>query len=110
VQFVRFSLIHFKYIYQNITVTQEAGTTAINSDIMHKQWTIYPNPVSNKFIINNPGMQAKIALFTAGGKKLLAMDASSAVTEINIGNFNPGIYLLQIESFDQVIVNKILKE
>jgi len=70
---------------------------------------IYPNPVSNSFIVDYEGF-IQLKIYDMLGKEVLTQ-AINGKTEINISHLPKGIYSVQIISGGQVIGNsKIVKQ
>jgi hypothetical protein len=94
----------------DITITQGAGSPTLSDENIIGPSFVYPNPSSDKLVVNIPGESAEITLLTARGEKIMVVESGSSVAEINIAHFSPGIYLLQIALPGKVIVKKIIKK
>nr|WP_299202103.1 SBBP repeat-containing protein [uncultured Brumimicrobium sp.] len=71
-----------------------------------KLLSIYPNPSKGKLHINGNYKSAEI--YDLNGKKLFSFDNQS--TEINISQFNKGLYIMKVISTDGISTFKIVKE
>jgi hypothetical protein len=71
---------------------------------------IFPNPASNKLIINNLPFNSEIQLLTIGGKVLKNKYINSANAIEWSLDFVPGIYFVRIISEKQNVVQKIIIE
>ncbi|PKR82198.1 hypothetical protein CW751_02380 [Brumimicrobium salinarum] len=71
-----------------------------------KSLSIYPNPSKGKLHINGNYKSAEI--YDLNGKKLFSFDNQS--TEINISQFNKGLYIMKVVSTDGISTFKIVKE
>ncbi|WP_417264985.1 SBBP repeat-containing protein [Brumimicrobium sp.] len=71
-----------------------------------KLLSIYPNPSKGKLHINGNYKSAEI--YDLNGKKLFSFDNQS--TEINISQFNKGLYIMKVFSTDGISTFKIVKE
>ena len=86
-----------------INVTPEDSTTL---GINQKGNLFYPNPVTNQIQININNFE-RATIFELSGKRLI----SSKKTQINLSEFNKGIYLMRIQNHSGQIFNtKIIKQ
>ncbi len=75
----------------------------------------YPNPVANSFNLNVEAfdeVNAKVKLMDLNGKLLkeIELNGKSILTEINIENFTTGIYLMSVETENDSVTRKIIKQ
>ena len=69
---------------------------------------IYPNPTKNIIhIINNSELE-KIKIFDYLGKEVLTQTLNN--TEINVENLSNGIYLIEIQTENEKVYKKFIKE
>lgn len=60
---------------------------------------VYPNPTSDKIIISSTTPLKKVQLFSATGTQILVINKSqSHEAEINLISYQPGLYILKIET------------
>lgn len=63
---------------------------------------VYPNPTSNKLFLDftdlNLATTLNVSLFDISGKKVHSSRMNQMINEIDVSNFNNGLYLLKIES------------
>lgn len=74
---------------------------------------LYPNPAKDvlNVAIHQDGKIEKITMVDLNGRLVYDSDnINSAKTEINLGDFKPGFYMVQIYVGGQVITRKIIKE
>jgi hypothetical protein len=71
------------------------STGNIDEQKLRAQLSINPNPATDKILISNTSAQKiqNLLVFDLGGKKVFE---SPAVEEINISNYAPGIYFVQL--------------
>ena len=70
------------------------GIDDINSD---NGIQIYPNPTTDKIIIDNAGVEiGEVSIFNINGKKLSTLNSQLSTLEINLADYANGIYLIQI--------------
>jgi hypothetical protein len=92
--------------YSNESVTGLKQTADIET-----QGNIYPNPVTNSISISllPADLPATISLFTLNGQKLLTIEADDPHTEINLGQYKNGVYILKISSSLKTYSLKVIK-
>ncbi len=86
------------------TVTESLGVQQANANGI----SIYPNPVSDKLMINNKRLNAhKIILSDVMGRTVKQIDNAQNVTSINVSQLSKGIYIL---TTDNKKIFKFIKE
>jgi len=72
---------------------------------------IYPNPALNSITIESPSIinNKTISIYNIQGQLLLKQSSTQAKTEIDIRFLAKGIYIVKVESTDNVIVKKFVK-
>jgi chitodextrinase len=70
--------------------------------------SVYPNPASTSFNVSAPGDNAKITISALDGKVIATVNAKSKVTTIDSGNWEAGVYLIQIQTGAQTTVKKVI--
>lgn len=88
--------------------------TAVKSSEMSLDCNIYPNPVSDKLILNfenSFNSYLFYSIYNSDGKILKTEKIINNVTEIEFNKFNAGIYFIEIKTKDQLIKTfKIVKK
>ena len=66
---------------------------------------LYPNPASDWININLPNNTKTIEIYTLEGVKLLSQDIVNYenLLKLNISQYNPGIYLIKINTGDKIL-------
>lgn len=79
-------------------------------NIKNDQVVLYPNPVDNHLFVKIPNNQKvkKISLIDITGK--VFFEDNKYQDKIDMSMYEPGIYLLKIESDSKVYIQKILKK
>jgi len=72
-----------------------------------QELVIYPNPATDIVKINSAHLINKIEVYNSLGA---LMNQVNDVNEINIGNYNSGIYFLRITSDNRLVTKKIIKQ
>ncbi|GAP43999.1 protein containing Por secretion system C-terminal sorting domain [Lentimicrobium saccharophilum] len=70
----------------------------------------YPNPVREIFIIESPVYFRCARLFNLSGQQVFECESHRKILRIPTGNFQPGIYIIQVVLNDKIITAKILIE
>jgi len=74
-----------------------------------KDFSIYPNPTSTILNMNTKNIEIiKIEIYDVLGKKVLVTKGNT--TQIDISNLDSGLYLVNIQTKQGVLVKKIVKE
>ena len=74
------------------------ATSITDVEIFNRQIQVFPNPVTDKVIINSKQASSlTIRLFDFSGKLLTTMISNSSNTELNMTNYSTGTYVIWIE-------------
>lgn len=71
--------------------------------------SIYPNPVKNKFSIKNIDKETAFRIYNVNGS-ILIQGMISESNEINLEAYSKGIYFIELENKDLLIIRKIIKK
>ena len=82
-----------------------------NQGIVGKQVNIYPNPCSSLVTIdvseNRPDLLFEI--LNLQGKVLITLRPDGRSAKVDVGNMQPGVYLVRISGKDRVEVRKLIR-
>ncbi|MBR9919371.1 MAG: T9SS type A sorting domain-containing protein [Bacteroidetes bacterium] len=72
---------------------------------------VYPNPVRETLFVELPQelTECNISLFSVSGLLLDQLQSNGQVSEINLQDKAPGVYILQIRVADQVYTQKVIR-
>ena len=90
----------------NYFLTLSNDSFVSNSE--NNKFQIYPNPTKNIIHIKNNSEIEKIKIFDYLGKEVLTQTQN--YNEINVENLSKGIYLLEINSENEKVYKKFIKE
>lgn len=99
--------------------TRSVDTNAVDSvffeeQLAQKQIKIYPNPVKSELSITVSGYDASLRgefiLFSISGSLLYQGRITGETTQVNMGNYSPGVYLLHLILKGEKSVWKVIKE
>lgn len=72
--------------------------------------TVYPNPVSDVLTINGLKQKGTILIFNTEGKLLQQQTVSAQTITLDMSKYAKGMYLLQYQSEEEVVNQKIIKQ
>lgn len=91
-----------------------ANITGINDAIALENAAVYPNPTSSELNIQLPlsvSEKVNVKIYDVVGKLILNNDYSASnLLNLNVSNFNKGLYIVQITSGSQMFQSKFGKE
>ncbi len=93
----------------SVRVTQLPYTSALIFDNERDDMTIYPSVVKNHFKIKGLTSQADISIFDITGKQVLFKRVGGQES-ISAGHLNKGVYVAEIETNNQKIKKRLIKE
>ena len=97
----------------NSTASTEDGVKASAQNAPEFGITVYPNPVSGKSFKVQTGsmMNAKLMIYNATGQVMTTQDVDTDQRiEVNATNFRTGIYIVKLQSDNEVSVKKLIVE
>ncbi len=74
--------------------------------------SVYPNPVNNNLNVEfseYDGSPLKVSLYNLDGRLIISKPINSATSILEMGSFNTGVYLLEIENGENRYQKRILK-
>jgi hypothetical protein len=89
------------------------NATALKPMQQGNQLRVFPNPTSNSITVETSlkGQQGRLLLVSPDGTQLSRMQINSDKTELNLGWFVAGTYLIQLEIDGQVVeTTKVVKQ
>ncbi len=88
------------YQFDNMPECEHLGEYVGVNEIMElASFSVYPNPSNGLVQINNLKMGTRMTLIDARGALVMDWRASETATELNLEEFDSGIYLLQAENY-----------
>ena len=73
------------------------------------QVQIYPNPASDLLFISNE-KPLEVTLYNLQGQRIKFQKIETGINEIDISGFATGIYVLEVNSENRVMISKLIKE
>ena len=87
----------------------EAGNPSHNSDVSMK---LYPNPVTNTLNVEFEGTddpQGTLTVTDITGVVVLTRECHNPVTQLDVSNLTPGLYVVSFRNAQGVVVRKFVK-
>jgi hypothetical protein len=94
----------------NIVVDPCTGIQQQTTD--NQQLEIYPNPTTNFVTVIARSLattRSHLSIFNVFGKKVFEMELIDNKAEINLGDFDKGIYFIQVQTGNRTFTKKIIK-
>ncbi len=87
------------------------GTTGIENTLPEVQFSIFPNPATEKITIHsNYGQSFNLKVYDTMGKNVLTRNSGNPETELDIRTLHPGIYFLESCNTKHRITLKFIKQ
>ena len=71
---------------------------------------VYPNPATSNFWINNVAKNSKVKVVRIDGKLVTKVTATGNNLNINSSGWSSGIYIIQVQSENEFVTEKIVIE
>lgn len=89
----------------------EGSVTAINNINSIKGIRIFPNPVTDKLVINLADKQGlRIKVYNVVGDCVLQSDLTNGINSLDFSKLKKGIYLIHLTGADKTYQQKLIKE
>jgi len=89
--------------------THNQNTLSISQTELFKA-SIFPNPLKGKTLYINTSSELIINIYDILGKQVLKIYKDTTSNSINLSSLNQGIYFLKIQSDNQIITKKLIKQ
>ena len=94
---------------RRLASTGETGDSSHNSDVSMK---IYPNPATNTLHVEFEGTddpQGTLTVTDITGVVVLTQECHNPVTQLDVSNLTPGLYVVSFRNVQGVVVRKFVK-
>lgn len=95
----------YKIMFDSIQVYNEVNVGVQMSDLF--ELTVYPNPSTDKVFINGEYDNARISLISADGRIVYVSEKENRYSNINVSQFERGMYVLKIETSKGIVTRKL---
>ena len=82
--------------------------TSVNEIEVANSITVFPNPASDIIFVNGLNENAKISIYDLSGRLLFSKQVTNK--QIDISNFQSGIYTMKIETSKEIVTKKFVKQ
>ncbi len=84
------------------------GYVGVNENEADNELIVYPNPATDIVTINVPSGTEKLTIFNVTGQVVNTYNNPQKVEEINVSNFETGVYFVQIQNGDAILTKKLI--
>jgi hypothetical protein len=96
---------------ENKTVDVTIIGTSIDDNILNSVFNVFPNPTTGIIKIQGEKViNSKITVFDITGKQVINKFSDNAETSIDISEFSNGIYIIQVDTGEEIYRQKLLKK
>ncbi len=83
--------------------------TGIN-ELANTNFSVYPNPATDNILVNNVVKGSTLEVVNALGQVVYSEVISNTKSNVNVANFNNGLYMIRITNGNEVITNTFVKQ
>jgi hypothetical protein len=87
---------------------QQAGDKGANENTQHKGMEIFPNPANEMLYLRSDEQILQWRIYNLSGQLLATYTGKQS--EANIASFGNGMYIVHVETEENVYVHKLLKQ
>jgi len=101
--------IYFDWNPAIVTNTTYNINGSLGIEEVENDFRIYPNPATDEITVATNSNINKIQLIDMSGKIVLSKNTSGETVQLNIGSLQAGIYLIQAETQNGIVTERIIK-
>nr|NQU94124.1 T9SS type A sorting domain-containing protein [Bacteroidota bacterium] len=92
-----------------ISILKES-VAGINETVSSASVHIYPNPATDQVTIVYPyvGNLVRLTMISTDGKTMKTLTIGSLLTQLDVGDLHPGIYILKMESAENLVIKRVM--
>lgn len=95
---------------QTITQLGSLNEAKLIKDLDEDGFNAYPNPVSNELTVESEDVINTMKIYDITGKLLSNKTINATQTQVDVSTYQPGIYMISVETEDEVITKKFVKQ
>ncbi|MBI2279639.1 MAG: T9SS type A sorting domain-containing protein [Bacteroidetes bacterium] len=80
------------------------------SEVANTNFTIYPNPATENILVNNVVKGSSLEVVNTLGQVVYSEVINNTKSNVNVANFNNGLYMIRITNGNEVITNTFVKQ
>jgi hypothetical protein len=84
--------------------------TSINNCFSNPEPKVFPNPTTDKIIVEQISQNTVLTVYDISGRLLLQNSFRQSKSEIDLSSLSKGVYILKLNNNDHIFVTKIIKE
>ena len=96
--------------HQTIREVGQGSELKLSSNISEEGFHAYPNPTSNDLNIESEDVINTMKIFSITGKLMSNQKVNANQTQVDVSNFQPGVYMISIETEEEVLTQKFIKQ
>lgn len=86
------------------------GTTLGTDELVKNEIALFPNPASDKIMVQGNSVLEKVSLYNLLGRKIMEIAPSSEKAELNLTSLQTGLYIVKVESNGKTSNYKVMKQ
>ncbi|MEE9440208.1 MAG: M43 family zinc metalloprotease [Saprospiraceae bacterium] len=95
---------------QTITPVRSMVEAKLANELGDQDFVAFPNPVTNELTIVSEDVINTIKLYSITGSLMMDKTIRSTETNIDVRTLQPGIYMISVETNDEVMTQKFVKQ
>ena len=96
--------------HQTIREVGKGSENKLASNLSEEGFQVYPNPTSNDLNIESEDVINSMKIFSITGKLLSNQKVNANQTQVDVSAFQPGVYMISIETEEEVLTQKFIKQ
>ena len=87
------------------------NVTPVIDNKLFQEVSVYPNPVTDKLTVQSADQSLKIVgIYDVSGKLLFQTEGNGLQQEIELSDFNAGVYILRVKTSKETFTGRIIKK
>jgi len=95
---------------QTITKVGSANESRLVNDLDEDGFSAYPNPASSELTVTSEDIINSMRIYSITGKMVSNQKVNANQTQVDVSSFQPGIYMISIETEEEVMTKKFIKQ
>ena len=95
---------------QTITKVGSANESRLMNDLDEDGFSAYPNPATSELSVSSEDMINSMRIYSITGKLVSNQKVNANQAQVDVSSFQPGIYMISIETEEEVMTKKFIKQ
>lgn len=95
---------------QTIREVKSMAEAKLAYDLDEDGFSTYPNPASNELTVASEDEIQTMKIYSITGRLMAVQQVNSAQAQVDVSMYQPGIYLISIETEEEVLTKKFVKQ